>query len=128
MLSLETARKLQEAGLKWEPKFGDVYYWSGENWVVDKFDQRRTQILAQDPDPAIFLPQLDQLLAEIEKQEYWWDLNHRMVDVDGKNRHKMWVSKKHRNNTEQRFVLDSPEEAAAQALLWILGQEKGEED
>jgi len=43
MISLELAKKIKEAGLVWEPKFRDFYYWENQTWVVDIFEQRRTE-------------------------------------------------------------------------------------
>lgn len=91
MLSLELAEKLSKAGLAWEQKFGDIIWdWHEEDYVV--IDQGK----CIDPWYAVWLPRLDQLLAEIEKRGYGY--------FDG----------------------DSLEEAARQALLWILEGGKDE--
>ena len=117
MISLETAKKLRDAGLEWKPQEGDY---------IRYFDGNLISILTcgdvafEDLKDCIFAPRLDQLLSEIEKRGYWWEIGHRIVDVGKIHKYKIWVSKKHQNNANRSLMSDSPEEAAAQALLWIL--------
>lgn len=175
MLNLETAKKLKDAGLKWEPKLGDlfayvddgeelreqweiastnIYAISGEKHLVDELGGRmvffggglcvrgtgcRTNETycscmnktGFNPDLKVYsvaswekklwLPRLDQLLAEIEKRGYVWKLRSR---ADGKYFVALF-GKNDENYLVQCYwtEADSPEEAAAQALIWILKQE-----
>lgn len=97
MLSIETAKKLKDAGLVWNPDIGDIFFIE-EEWL--------------------FAPRLDQLLAEIEKRGYGWKLEK----FHAYNLRRMQIYKI--NDLLGCFEADSPEEAAAQALLWILEQKK----
>ena len=117
MMSLETANDLKESGLKWEPNFGDMYWWSGETNVVDKHEQGHANTMKSS---AVFLPRLDQLLAEIEKRECAWELS---VDEADKPPYAICLSSTSKEIGQKWFQADSPEEAAAQALIWILEQE-----
>ena len=157
MISLETAKKLKEAGLKWnETKQGELYHASfkdGSNgiFVVDHDGQKKYG-------NSVWLPRLDQLLAEIEGREWDIDLMHfaknrdnteisddpswscevnkflglTQTDVEPKliihqhdgTDHAVNVNGKwQENRLNEIFDTNSPEEAAAQALLWILEQE-----
>ena len=120
MLSLELAKRLKELGLKWEPQRGDQY-----RVLLYK---RLTQIYDADPKneyrikDSVWLPRLDQLLAEIEERGYWWVLSH-IAFERGVYKYEMVVSKKHSLQKDEIFIADSPTEATAQALIWILEQE-----
>jgi hypothetical protein len=170
MISLETARKLKEAGLKWEPQIGDyfaiaddgeelresweiastnVYVISGEHQLIDELGGRmvffggglcvrgtgcrmnETHCYCMNkkgfnPDikvfsvasweKKLFLPRLDQLLAEIEGRGYGWKLEK----FHAYNLRRMQIYKI--NDLLGCFEADSPEEAAAQSLIWILEQ------
>lgn len=116
MLSLELARKLKEAGFEWEPKFGDHYiipavFEEGLHEVMDT-----KQIMSYHKNPKeweesirgfVFTPRLDQLLDEIEKRGYKWGLLY-----EGQ----ISISK---GTNYKTFDANSPEEATAQALIWI---------
>lgn len=118
MISLEKARVLKEAGLVWGWKEGDFFIiswdsigeihccWSGYsgNYHGHKDD--------------IWLPRLDQLLAELEKRGYRWDIGN----LEGKYLIGLfdWESREY---IKGQFYADTPEEAAAEALIWILKQE-----
>lgn len=74
-------------------------------------------------DKKLFVPRLDQLLAEIDQREYWWELGHRS-SVGVKKIYYTEIVKKHNTSIPQMvFANDSPDEAAAAALLWIIEQE-----
>ena len=178
MISLETAKKLKDAGLKWEPQIGDyfaiandgeelreswdiaptnVYVVSGEHQLVDELGGRmvffggglcvrgagcranETHCYCMNkkgfnPDinvfsvasweKKLFLPRLDQLLSEIEKRSgrYKYELTGSRVYPLSNN-----LKPNYRITIQTDRVLpffaDSPEEATAQALLWILEQE-----
>ena len=128
MISLETAQKLKDAGLKWEPQILD-YFRSHAFCTVpiiccftDETSLTRVRN-GQVGGDLLWLPRLDQLLAEIEGQGYWWEINHRLVDGTVK-KYKITISKKHRNGINYGCITDSPTEAAAQALLWIYEQRR----
>lgn len=139
MLSLETARKLKEAGLLWEPKLLDCYVIDDND--IPGVDPNAVCITKTHKDiedlndlfhawypriiQTVFIPRLDQLLAEIEARGY-------VVSSDGpfgdEKKYCCDIAKRGNafidNNREWALLR---EEAAAQALLWILGQEKGVE-
>ena len=127
MLSLELARKLKEAGLEWEPKFGDHYiipavFEEGLHEVMDT-----KQIMSYHKNPKeweesirgfVFTPRLDQLLAEIERQGWKYTLTSR--DMNGANEDYLCWIVKWAIPTEKRGLYGAtPEEAAAAALIWI---------
>lgn len=120
MLSLELVKRLKELGLEWEPQRGDWYYnhhgyVSGTTTTLDLLNEVTVLIQSISRDYANrtvhFAPRLDQLLAEIEKRGYKWGLLY-----EGQ----ISVSK---GTNYKTFDADSPEEAAAAALIWILEQE-----
>lgn len=119
MISLELAKKLKAAGLKWEPKQGDCY------WDVDYKKVRHTgrpgKLLWVSW--HIWLPSLSQLLAEIEARDYQWNLckntmrfKNGYYDIAIYQGGIPWAY-------HTPFAVDTPAEAAGQALLWILEQE-----
>lgn len=119
MISFETAKALKEAGLQWKPQIGDWFYTNHRRYVHMVIDLSELQV----QEDYVFDPRLDQLLAEIDKRGYSWELSLDDVDVPPyaiclvmPTRNRKW------------FTADTPEEAAAQALLWILrkGDEKCE--
>lgn len=134
MLSLEMARKLKSAGLEWEPQIGDMLYWNSgiDGWTIDALNQcdiaekcSATEECIDEGD-WIFVPRLDQLLAEIEKQEYWWELRHHLVDVGGVKKYRVIISKKHNTSIPTKTIdAGTPEDAAAEALCLVL--ERGRE-
>ena len=112
MLCIKTASKLKLAGLRWEPQMGDFMY---NNDIIDCLDFADMSFAAGYEDlthqgDVGFIPRLDQLLAEIEKRGWKWSI------VPSRNRYRLILT------TVKQFVADSPEEAAALALLWILEQ------
>ena len=125
MINLETATKLKEAGLKWEPKNGDwAYNLNGKATLVgdeNEYEAESFEEIAGKPFSeayaeacSAFAPRLDQLLSEIENRAFGWDLRAFACDdyrCDLLNSHYM-------------FSDTSPEKAAADALLWILEQKK----
>jgi hypothetical protein len=119
VISLKTAKKLKLAGLPWEPKIGDWYftyhdamgcltqgdYLSGVAW-----EKVREEVMT-------FCPRLDQLLAEIIKQSWLYDLRGH---YGGGGEIDIWL---YDYEKAVNYCADTPEEASAQALLWIIGQE-----
>ncbi len=172
MISLESAKKLKDAGLKWEPQWGDVFnipsvFSDGITMLMDANmieSYRRKEPEDNWPDAIfryIWFPRLDQLLAEIEKRGWDIDLMHfaknkgnteisddpswsceinkflglTQTDVEPKliihqpngtdhavNVNGQWQE----NRLNEIFDCDSPAEAVAQALLWILKEGKNE--
>jgi len=155
VISLETARKLKEAGLRWEPRAGDCFFdlsWTPTYEVIkhvrryepeykliyswEYFEdylsgKRAFRLDKTSLNDTIFAPRLEQLLAEIVKRipegtevglEYW---NCMWQGIEMKWQLGMGQDKDS-YYYEHEFVADTPEEAAAQALLWILEQEKEE--
>jgi hypothetical protein len=157
MISLELAKKLKDAGLRWEPQMGDFMY---NNDIIDCLDFADMSFAAGYEDlthqgDVGFIPRLDQLLAEIEKRGWETDLQFfnngtgwfcevaKTVQFrHNKPRPKLTINNKDGTKTEveplstcpgwgdygekrmnKEFAADSPEEAAALALLWILEQE-----
>ena len=114
MVSFETACKLKDAGLQHEPQVGDWYalrsqepmliafkstiatqYIKLTNTEDEHYPNSRLMTCAEMlKEGWTWLPRLDQLLGEIERQRGAWQI-------------------------------DTPDEAAASALLGLLEQEKG---
>lgn len=117
MISLETAKSLKEAGMAWEPKFGDLFRWGGENQLVDKFDYRRARILSKREPGAVWFPRLDQLLAEIENRGYGYSLFFKAgrTGIPPYEMH-IWAE----GFPQEVFLATDCDKAVAKALLWIL--------
>lgn len=118
MLPFETCEKLKAAGLEWDPVSTDMYY------RLFKINSRTAYALYSAHDMGItsfdiFAPRLDQLLAEIEKRSWTWMLY--APNDDGK--YGIDIGKGTLCHNNMLAMADSPEEAAAAALLWILKQE-----
>lgn len=124
MISLEMAKALKDAGLEHEIQKGDWYWWN------NKHNGTGAPILLLVRDPEydtleegdVFAPRLDQLLAEIEARGYWWNLIKQKVE-SGKPLAHIELMKQGVYQETPLFMCDSPEEATAQALLWILMEE-----
>lgn len=111
MLSLQTAKKLKDAGLEWEPNLGDFYYKTPfakpsllDNAMINSIKE------------SIFVPRLDQLLREIHKRKCrcYWESNQ-LCSV-----YLIW------NVHEESKVFTSKvlEDAVANALLWLMLRSK----
>lgn len=127
MISLETARKLKDAGLEWEPKACDAYYWPsgvGDHPVLvmhNDFDLLKKE---QKTKGIVWAPRLEQLLSEIERRGWDWELEHSWVGITGVIT-KVDKDGYQRESSERcGFNGRSPEQAAAKALLWILRRER----
>ncbi|HBC94365.1 MAG TPA: hypothetical protein DCZ10_16065 [Pelotomaculum sp.] len=116
LISIEKAKALKDAGLRWVAKGGDCYFYANGEFTGDF-------IIKSDPgepvvrqmDCQIWLPRLDQLLTEIEKRRYrgMWSAGK---CHDGKYFVCLYPVK--------LFHGDTPEDVVADALLWILRQER----
>ena len=125
MLSLETAKKLKDANFPWDWQEGDVFCIlnSPQTGILNCGNERTVRgfgLQAERWEDVCFTPRLDQLLAWIEGQGYKWDLH----TFDGYYEIQIteWVD--WRKTDEQIVKHGIIEEAAAQAVLWILSQEK----
>ena len=122
MISLELAKKLKEAGLEWEPKLGDHYiipavFEVGLHEVMDT-----KQIMSYHKNPKeweesirgfVFAPRLDQLLAEIERLGWKYELRNDEAGID-------YVCFVFSEGYNEYAHANTPTNAAAEALLWIL--------
>jgi hypothetical protein len=113
MISLELARKLKEAGLEWEPQRGDWYYFG------DDGELHLLRVATPRPVPEVVYsaPRLDQLLAEIEKLGYTWLMQKE--NICGKYCFSICPINAYKPRWND-FWGNSPTDAAAPALLWIL--------
>jgi len=128
MISLEKARTLKAAGLVWEPKKGDWGFWNNAEMPTP-------QLVTYNPDPktvniknSTWLPSLSQLLAEIEKHGgcalYVFDSGLHVLE---KGAYELEMPKVEITEFESiSFRSDTPEDAAASALIWILQNKVGE--
>ena len=125
MISLKTAKALKDAGLEWEYEYGfprDCVYYKDKIHGVDGPGALDTIRLAPwqnyvKREYLVFAPSLFQLLAEIEKRGYVWSLSKiseppQYYMISGKDG-EISALKTH-------YSSDSPEEAAAAALLWVM--------
>jgi hypothetical protein len=139
-MKLETAQKLKDAGLPWMPELLDTYVFtkfeeSGELSVCIPKTYENVNNLnglllidAEDETGLLWLPRLDQLLEEIEARGYTWSLEKENAEyVHGKYCFSICNTNGHKPKWND-FHADSPEEAAAAALLWILEQERTRRD
>ena len=89
---------------------------------MDFCQTSQAEILARQPDPALWLPRLDQLLAEIYARGYEYSLhgpNNNYLDLPKTP----WIAISKKQDA-WIFDADTPDEAAAEALLWILSQKE----
>jgi hypothetical protein len=119
--NLETAKALKNAGLKWEPKRGDFYINHPEYPKCEAICigvQERVNIVKQwaNDDHIIWLPNLSQLLAELRKHSRFVKITWLVMD-------EKWCCV---IDAREQFLADTPEEAAAKALLWVLERNGGE--
>lgn len=123
MLSIELSRKLKDAGIVWEPAFGDLFYWQDyDHWEKDVLAEQDTKEatsgIAECTADWIFAPRLDQLLAKIEAQGWFVVLSY-AFGAEGNVTHRVDVYKYKPSYKTARLENKESEEAAAQALLWI---------
>lgn len=161
MLSLETAKRLKESGLRRnEFKKGDCFYWDEPHLIIDSpikeheypmvIYQAITVISVDEPKykrysfsrqggfwnlerqlseeesiahipKVVWTPSLSQLLAEIEARGWGYGLDHSFSSK--KYRFGIYRGINGRDFKGKNFWGATPDEAAAQALLWILEQE-----
>ena len=116
MISVELARELAEAGMAWKPQPGDWYKHDGYKKITENMWHGVPSLdLAYylDNGNCVFCPRLDQLLAEIDGRGWDWSL---FMDNAGYH-----INIRNSRGEEHECIWGAtPEEAAAQALLWIL--------
>jgi hypothetical protein len=122
MLTLDLARLLKEAGLRWEPEIGDLFYY----WIHAKNRHFGAPILYDhsylpNPDYDLWIPPLSYMLAEIEKHGWAWTLNSNGGIVLVKPADKTCPDVRY-----ESFIGANSENAAAHALLWVLTEERKE--
>ena len=116
MLDLETCKKLKEAGIEPQYQRGD--------WIYRKYKHGYKPHLFDDwtddhtRDDDLWAMSLDQMLAEIKKRGYCWQL------APGESDYCIAIMTiPEKPYSRQEIYSDSPEEAVASALLWILSNE-----
>lgn len=121
MIDLQTAQALKAAGLNCRPQIGDWYFSPFE--IINAIDfELYKRIITDDfidewKKESTWLPLLDQLLVEIEKHNRIWRIES---ESQGYAKGRYSISTYKDGIGWQDFWGDSPDEAAAQALLWIL--------
>ena len=138
MISLELAEKLKNAGLIWKPQKGDNVFlknlineWKTEQIVSRVFPHTVQmngwgQLHTRQFKDCLFRPRLDQLLAEIERQGYWYKQGNAIPIPSCPYKYYCEIWQTNKSGEElcyHEFAENSPEEAVGQALLWILEQE-----
>ncbi|HBC94813.1 MAG TPA: hypothetical protein DCZ10_18425 [Pelotomaculum sp.] len=121
MLSIEIAKKLKDAGLVWEPAFGDLFYCQDDDrWeksvLAEQDTQEATHQIHECIADWVFAPRLEQLLAAIEKRGYKVES---MQDA-------CYIFHPQKSSRWQEFLAENRIEAAAQALLWVLERRTAE--
>ena len=113
-LDLSTCAALKAAGMPWEPKKGDMFYWKNNVIIYNDFYSR---IVAEGSESEFctWIPRFDDLLAGI-KAEGW---NYALY-YDGEMGHGCEIELQPERINQKYFSADSPESAAAAAYLWIL--------
>ena len=131
VISIEIAKKLKDAGLEWEQHELDFYYWPYRDdlcqlmcFEIALFYCDEDEAYRTTKEHGIYMPRLDQLLIEIEGRERWEYalISHTMPNKT--KRYECTVTKYADGFTVEfnSSYADSPDEAAAQALLWIIEQ------
>jgi len=134
MISQEKALALKEAGLQWEPKPGDWYsypegkpclvafqstiseYIQVTNTTDESFPNTRLMTISELlKEKTVWLPRLDQLLAEIEK--LGWEYS---VGLWSERTHQRYECVVVKSNKRLVFFGETPKDAVTDALLWIL--------
>lgn len=121
MISLDKARELKEAGLEWQPQFGDAVIDSGKPLLVIYGDVNELGMIEFQSNSGwhegnfyIWLPSLSQLLAEIEARGFTWDMGNL---VTGGYKFILYTDSTPNGNL---YCESTPEDVAADALIWVL--------
>ncbi len=115
MLSIEIAKKLKDAGLKWDPKLRDPFYYrEDDDWEMDVLNKQDMQEATSEVDEYIadwvFAPRLDQTLAYMEEQGYKVESTQDTCYIFHPEKSSYW----------REFLAENRINAAAEALLYIL--------
>jgi hypothetical protein len=122
MINLEMAKKLKEAGLKWEPQELDYFYWKGNRLVFalpGTGFHNRMVATGSEKEFCTWLPCLDQILIEIEKLGLNWNIGNDWQRQEGDKKYCMGLFGMDGMYVQGQFYGKTPEDAAAKALLWI---------
>lgn len=130
MVSVDMARRLKGAGLRWEPKLGDWAVWQKDIGLVDiELSNGIVRInhgsgyTYETVEKCLWFPTLSDLLGWLEGRVnrltggngYWWNAYQ---DANNKWRYSLTLSE------GPQFHAETPEDAAAKAVLWVLENEK----
>ena len=134
MISLEMAQKLKDAGLAWEPKEGDFYYYEYnriEVKVIHGIPSHEPELYMGFGDHAFFAPSLDQLLAEVGKRGWKWVIYSTTPEITKSTEiyelledEKLYHCSVMRDKQEYINGRHTPDDAAAEGLLWIISQKE----
>jgi len=135
MISLETAKRLKEAGLEWKVQLGDSLYFHvhiGGEWAEGFIETRDIEYWEETQENIedgnwIFAPSLDQLLKDIEKAGYLWTMGTPASLETMKHEGDYMIGViipcgEEEIPEDQVFISNSRDEAAAEARIWILEQ------
>ena len=141
LISFEMAQKLKAAGLTWDPQEGDLRYYLFSNFPVawcpicdtphDTYSgEEYDQILQDILEDSVFAPSLSQLYDEGERRGYVIQTEPVRVklsaDSDPQLRYRATVFRLYEDCLFPANAIgffDTRDEAAAEALLWILEQD-----
>jgi hypothetical protein len=124
LIDLDTAKSLNDAGLRWDKKMGDLYYYDGYPGVrinmvhgVPSHEIELYMCIEQ----CYWAPHLEQLLVAFESRRYWT----RLINFNQNRRPDIRYSVEIGTGEYPKNVVSynrnkSFEEAAAQVLLGIL--------
>ncbi|NPV93082.1 MAG: hypothetical protein HPY50_20130 [Firmicutes bacterium] len=141
MIEISASTKLKESGLEWEPKPGDYCAIRNEAdpesetteilLLYNQMDLGAGRVVYVGSNPAnptpanrlhdldtlVWMPRLEQLLSEIEKQGWEWTI------TSGGS---FYLTQSYRGYPIRRvsFKHETPVGSAAEALQWLLSQQK----
>ena len=119
MIKLETAIALRDAGLEWDLQNGDIYFADEKPCL---YYGPITSVCGAIDNKWVFAPRLDQILNEIERRGYVWDLYQTNAWEDeyrNYNIHLRLIGHSIESDVNW-YGLKTPTEAAALALLFVL--------
>lgn len=124
-VSVEMARKLKKAGLRWKPKIGDFHLQDNETEIrICQYIPPNKEELAE---RCLWLPSLSDLLEWLEEWGYYSTLYVSVCNGQKNCRCELhWVDTityEECGTIDVDFVADSRVDAAAKAVLWVLEQE-----
>jgi len=114
MISIEKAKQLKSLGLIWNPKIRDwrkADYWPTPTlFTIDtlRLNDKEIECVIENVKSDTWLPNLNQMLDEIEKYQYIFSLVGEKLTLFKKL------------NLVIQFECESREDSVADALIWIL--------